>query len=151
MPPESAMSRYHAIATRYDSGFTTDYTCDSCRDRVKSSTLPAGWIEDGDSHRCSEGCGTGASAPTFQGMGVAEGAELVMANLSRDDIEYAADTARGEYRGFAALHDRMDANMILPFADEGDSIWTDDGGISEEYASFANAVSDEVTRRILSA
>ncbi len=85
----------------------------------------------------------------FQGMGVAEGAEFVMAQLSREDIEYAADPARGEYRGFAALHDRMDANMILPFVDD-DSVWTD-GGISEEYASFANAVSDEVGRRILNA
>lgn len=149
------MSRYHAIATRYDSGFTVDYTCDSCGDRVRSNALPTGWIEDGDSHRCSEGCVSAPMghpegyAPTFQGMSVVEGADLVMASLSREDIEYAADPARGEYRGFAALHDRMDANMILPFA-EDDFIWTDDG-ISGEYMSFANAVSDEVSRRILAA
>jgi len=148
------VSKYHAIATRYDSGFTVDYTCDSCGDRVQSNAPPAGWIEDGDSHRCSEGCSTLTGhpegyAPTFQGMTVDEGAEFVMASISQDDIEYAADSARGGYRGFAALHDRMDANMILPFAEDA-SIWNDDG-ILEEYVSFANAVSDEVSRRILSA
>jgi len=141
------MSRYHAIATRYDSGLTVDYTCDSCGERVRSNTMPAGWIEDGDSHHCSAGCGMGASAPTFQGLSVVEGAEFAMAQLNREDIEYAADPARGKYRGFEALHDRMDANMILPFINQ-DSIWID-GGISEEYALFANAVSDEVTRRII--
>lgn len=140
------MSRYHAIATRYDSGFTVDYTCDSCGDRVRSNELPAGWVEDGESHRCSEGC-AGVPVPAFQGMGVDEAVELVMANLSRDDIEYAADPARGKYRGFAALHDRMDANMILPFA-EDDSARGDDG-ITEEYVTFANAVMDKVSRRII--
>jgi len=136
------MSRYYAIATRYDSGFTEDYTCNSCGGRVKSNALPSGWIEKGESHQCS------SASSAFYGMSVSEGADFVMANLSREDIEYAADPARGEYRGFAALHDRMDANMILPFADD-DSTWTDtDNG---EYAVFANAVMDEVSRRILNA
>ncbi len=83
------------------------------------------------------------SAPTFHGMGVAEAAGLVMAKLSRGDIGYAADPARGEYRGFAALHDRMDANMLLPFADDAAA---DD---MANYLPFANAVMDEVSRRIL--
>lgn len=100
------MSKYHAIATRYDNGRE------------------------------------GISAPTFQGMGVAEAAGLVMAELSREDIEYATDPARGEYRGFAALHDRMDANMILPFAD------TDAADDMANYLPFANAVMDEVSRRM---
>ncbi len=145
------MSRYHAIATLYDSGFASDYTCDSCGSRVKSNALPDGWIENGESHRCSECAFVNPekSATVFQGMSVSEGADFVMAQLSREDLEYAADSARGEYRGFAALHDRMDANMLLPFADD-DSTWTD-GIISEHVAfvTFANAVMDEVSRRIL--
>lgn len=89
------------------------------------------------------------SALVFRDMGVPKAVEFVMAKLSREDIEYAADAARGKYRGFAALHDRMDANMILPFA-EDDSVWDPAGGLTKEYVSFANAVMDEVSRRIIS-
>lgn len=112
---------------------------------MKSGTPPAGWVEDDGLHRC-ERCGT--TPISFNGMSVYAAAELVMASLSREDIKYAADPSRGEYRGFAALHDIMDANMILPFA-EDDSL--DDAGRTDEYVLFANAVSDEVSRRILNA
>jgi hypothetical protein len=41
-------------------------------------------------------------------------ARLILAKLTPEQKAYAADPARGEYRGFAALHDLMDANMLLP-------------------------------------
>ncbi len=41
--------------------------------------------------------------------------DAVVDQLTRDDLAYALDVARGEYRGFAALHDRMDANMLLSY------------------------------------
>lgn len=143
------MSRYHAIATRYDSGFTMDYTCDSCGSKVKSTATPDGWTESDGEHRCPT-CAAGGPAAAFHGMSVAQGADHVMSQLSKDDIAYAADPARGEFRGFAALHDRMDANMLLPFADDPDVLANDDTWADEhaKWTSFANAVMDEVSRRV---
>ena len=139
------MSKYHAIATRYDSGFgTIDYTCDSCGSRQRSAETPPGWSESGKEHRCP-GCAPGG---TFRSMTVEKGADAVMAQLSADDINYAAHPARGEFAGFAALHDRMDANMILPFAEELDF---DDERETDSYLGWANAVMDEVSRRIVGA
>jgi hypothetical protein len=145
------VSRYHAIATRYDSGFgTVDYTCDGCGTKAKSKTPPPGWTGSGGAHRCPTCAAGPAGSAEFHGMSVSQGAVHVMSQLSKDDIAYAADPARGEYRGFAALHDRMDANMLLPFADDPD-VLADDDTWADEYAkwtSFANAVMDEVSRRI---
>ena len=144
------MSRYHAIATRYDSGFTADYTCDSCGARAKSTATPTGWTESGKSHRCPACPAGGAGSAAYRGMSVAQGADHVMSQLTPDQIAYAADPARGEYRGFAALHDEMDANMLLPFADDPDVLADDDTWADEhaKWTSFANAVMDEVSRRI---
>lgn len=144
------MSRYHAIATRYDSGLgTVDYTCDSCGARAKSMTTPPGWTESGKSHRCPS-CAAGGAPAAFRDMSVAQGADHVMSQLAPDQVAYAADPARGEYRGFAALHDLLDANMLLPFADD---LLEDDDEWPAEYMKwqvFADAVMDEVSRRITS-
>lgn len=143
------MSRYHIIATRYDSGLgTVDYTCDSCGAREKSKTMPRGWTEAGTSHRCPA-CATG-SAAAFRGMSVAQGAAFVMSQLSPEQVAYAADPARGEFRGFAALHDLLDANTTLPFYDvaEGGVDQEDDAG-EAAWLAFAHAVMDEVDRRII--
>ena len=148
------MSRYHAIAAHYDSGFgTVDYTCDSCGARAKSKATPPGWTESGESHRCPACPVAGAAgAPALRGMSVAQGADQVMSKLAPDQVAYAADPARGEYRGFAALHDLLDANMLLPFADDVDLLADDDEWPTAyaEWQTFANAVMDEVSRRITS-
>lgn len=80
----------------------------------------------------------------FQGTSPQEGADIVMRQLSAEQIEYAADPERGQYRGFAALHDLMDANMLIPFAEGG---MADEN--RDEFFLFANAVMDEVSRRII--
>lgn len=38
---------------------------------------------------------------------------VIARDLSMEDIAYAGDPARKDYRGFAALHDRCDANELL--------------------------------------
>lgn len=53
-------------------------------------------------------------------------------------IRYAAHRDRGEYRGFAALHDLMDANTLLPGVDD---IATN--------LDLLNAIVAEVSRQIL--
>lgn len=52
---------------------------------------------------------------TLNGLNIQSGVVMVMMQLKDTDIIYAGDKARGEYRGFAALHDLMDANMLLPY------------------------------------
>lgn len=49
-----------------------------------------------------------------------EAANAMIAKLTKSDILYMLDPKRGEYRGFAALHDLMDANMLMPGADDDD-------------------------------
>ena len=41
-------------------------------------------------------------------------AEKIVNQLSDEDVAYATDPERGEYRDFAALHDLFDANELLP-------------------------------------
>ena len=38
----------------------------------------------------------------------------LFAQLSPEQLAYAISPARGAFRGFAALHDLLDANMLLP-------------------------------------
>jgi len=75
-------------------------------------------------------------------MTINEGAEYVMNQLNESDIAYASDPARGEYRGFAALHDLMDANMLLPEID-------DDCCMTDDLCSYYNEVMDAVSDRII--
>ena len=60
---------------------------------------------------------------------LAQGVAHVVAQLTPADIAYAKDPQRGEYKGFAALHDLCDANMLLPirggFVDSSDQQETD--------------------------
>jgi len=51
------------IAERYEGANTADYTCDGCKTRVVSMTLPAGWEEHGKQHYCPN-CESPAAAPT---------------------------------------------------------------------------------------
>jgi hypothetical protein len=68
-----------------------------------------------------------------------------LAQLTPADVAYATDSARGQYRGFAALHDRFDANEML---------W-DATGIAEPYdvelhTDLLNRAMEEINRRMLS-
>lgn len=60
--------------------------------------------KDGEKFTTFEGRPEGYTAPT---------ALEIFQKLTPAQVAYAASTARGEYRGFAALHDLMDANMLL--------------------------------------
>lgn len=73
-------------------------------------------------------------------MTVEQGVEFVMAQLSREDIEYARDPNRGPFTGFGALHDRMDANMLMPFAEEY---------VHEEHCDYYDKVMAAVTAAII--
>lgn len=70
----------------------------------------------------------------------AEAAKIV-GLLTDDAIRYATSTDRGDYRGFAALHDFCDANMLLPGAENFDC--------TDEECAHHNAVMAEVTRLLL--
>lgn len=59
--------------------------------------------------------------PSYRNMTVQSGVLYVLRQLKEIDIDYAGNPDRKEYRGFAALHDKMDANMLLPFTEEFDS------------------------------
>ncbi len=63
-------------------------------------------------------------------------------NDDANAIKYAGDPDRGRFRGFAALHDLMDANKIVPFSDDYESP-------DDEFDAFANAVTRETTALII--
>ncbi len=75
-----------------------------------------------------------------------EAARLV-ANLTPEERAYATDEARGEYVGFAALHDLCDANMLLPGAANDDEL---DLVCDETYIAFCNSVMCSVNHLLLS-
>jgi hypothetical protein len=51
-------------------------------------------------------------------------AAAIVASLTPEQIEYSIAEERGEFRGFAALHDLMDANeLILSRVPEDDGEW----------------------------
>lgn len=64
--------------------------------------------------------------------------------LTEADRLYADSPERGTYRGFAALHDLMDANMILPLANSA-TLDLNDGG----YVNWCNAIMDAVSLLII--
>ncbi len=74
-------------------------------------------------------------------------AEKAMSQLSQAEIAYAKSPKRGEYRGFAALHDLFDANDLLPVWEDA----RDDETALQAHVNYCNAVIDEITRRILAA
>jgi len=65
-------------------------------------------------------------------------AKKVIEQLTPEDIAYAVDPDRGEYQGFAALHDLLDANTLLIHLFKG----IDDLNLCNEVAS-------EITRQLL--
>lgn len=77
-------------------------------------------------------------------MTVSRGADLVLGKCKAEWIQYAGSPERGNYRGFAALHDKCDANMLLPYADSPTVSVTND-----DYNAFVSLVMSEVSRRIL--
>lgn len=77
-------------------------------------------------------------------LSVQDEAKKLVASLTPEQRAYITDRARGEYRGFAALHDLCDANMLLPLS-------ADDSGVpacNEAYVDFCNAVMAEFDRLI---
>ena len=71
----------------------------------------------------------------FHEMNTSQGVDHILSQLDKNDIDYAINPDRGEFRGFAALHDLMDANMLLPFVNTVD--------IDEKYISFCNDVMEK--------
>lgn len=53
---------------------------------------------------------------------VHQSAAKIVAELPSPLIRYAMSAERGEFAGFAALHDKCDANMLLPFADSNERL-----------------------------
>lgn len=83
----------------------------------------------------------------------------IVSRLTDDQKDYAGDPARGECRGFAALHDLMDANMILPYADESEEgefgemvreFWKEWNPVqSDIIIKWWEMVENEVTRQLI--
>lgn len=61
--------------------------------------------------------------------------------LKPGDILYAAHPDRGEFRGFAALHDLFDANMMLPVGEEE--------AMDQEWMDRMNLIMAKVTELII--
>ncbi len=78
---------------------------------------------------------------SYQGMTVAQGVDYVMKQLTAGDIRYASDPARGECRGFAALGDRYDHNLLLPHVKRFDSR-------NKKLMAFLTAVIEGVDQKI---
>ncbi len=79
-------------------------------------------------------------------------ASKFLKELTEDDLRYARDSERGEYRGFAALHDLMDANVVLDSVLRGARHTVDqrrDGDGDEARVGLMNRVMDEVNRVML--
>lgn len=71
-------------------------------------------------------------------MKPSEAANLILRDLPSRWLVYALDAKRGAYRGFAALHDRCDANMLIPDAEwAGRTV-----GEMDEFTNWANLVMD---------
>lgn len=79
-------------------------------------------------------------------MTTEEGAAHVLGQLSMNDVIHAGSPVRAEYRGFAALHDVTDANMLLPGAEE---VHDENDARADAWGKFADAVMAAVTKRIV--
>jgi hypothetical protein len=74
-------------------------------------------------------------------MSVEEGIRHTIGQLKGSDIEHARRS--GECRGFAALHELMDANKLLPVVPELDIM-------NRDSMDYLNAVIEGVDKRLLS-
>lgn len=72
-------------------------------------------------------------------------AARIVAQLTPNEIAYAASEERGELRGFAALNDLMDANELLPAWDDSLPCMADHQG----YLDVCNAIIDRVSELII--
>lgn len=79
---------------------------------------------------------------------VKKGVAHVMKQVRKNPewIRYAGNPIRGEYRGFGALHDKCDANMLLPYSDSEN---LDIILFRDDYIDFCNAVTTEVGKEII--
>lgn len=105
--------------------------------------------------------------PSWNGWTVPQGAQMVIARLEQwfkdrakvkvpfstdsgvkiqsgvDMIRYAGNPARRESRGFSALHDFCDANMLYPVVDDDEHILDladDPTGMTQEATDYCNNV-----------
>jgi hypothetical protein len=76
-------------------------------------------------------------------MNITDHAARIFKQLTPTHVAYAADPARGEYRGFVALHDLMDANTLLPDCEN----WNG----TDEQIAWSEAIMDKLTEMILAA
>ena len=77
---------------------------------------------------------------------VDDGVRHVLQQLTPDMVAYASSPERGEYRGFAALHDLCDANLLLPLSDGSGML---SGEALPAYTDFCNAVVSAVTAQLV--
>lgn len=78
---------------------------------------------------------------TYYGMTVAQGARHVRDQLTLNQMVYAMSPKRGIYRGFAALHDTCDANMLLPHSSRLTN--------SQKQTDYYNAVMERLTEWLI--
>ena len=75
-------------------------------------------------------------------------ASAFIAGLTKEEIAYCTNKERGEYMGFAALHDLMDANVELVEAITALGLPLNQCPISEEFSEeqipFLNRVMDQI-------
>ena len=75
-------------------------------------------------------------------------ARAFIATLTKEELAYCTDKERGDYIGFAALHDLMDANVELVEAITALGLPFNQCPISEEFSEkqipFLNAVMDQI-------
>lgn len=78
--------------------------------------------------------------PVYRGMTIQTGVYHVLRQLTDTQIMAAGDPKQNDERGFVALHQFCDANMLLPFAKED--------GPTDKSVSFYNALIPEVSKVI---
>ena len=66
-------------------------------------------------------------------------AQSIVRRVGKKARAYASSPARGEFRGFAALHDLMDANTLLP-------AWSIRQTANGPDFTTANKITDRVTQ-----
>ena len=75
-------------------------------------------------------------------------ASAFIAELTKEEIAYCTNKERGEYIGFAALHDLMDANVELVDVIVALELPSNESPVKEEFSEdqipFINRVMDQV-------
>lgn len=71
-------------------------------------------------------------------------AKMIVSRLTPSEVEYATAKERGEFRGFAALHDLFDANCLLL-----DVLPLNDDEGFQAQADRYNTLSTAITRQLL--